>query len=160
VQLAKGRFPDIPTFAADFKRLETQIEKFGPPGPTPKDWDAAYKEFPYHRTALDAVKRYYVARSSSIESDNYGWSKAITEALKTKIADLEKEAAYSNKPIQKVLKQLEERNQMLREKERFLMEEKVTTLLAENPQWAEIIREDIYNMQYNNPLEGTVLEDE
>lgn len=69
-------------------------------------------------------------------------------------------AAYARSPLAKISKELTERKEMLEEKERFLIEEKIGDLLQRNPAWQKEIEDNLYAFKWSNPIKGTPLAEE
>lgn len=67
---------------------------------------------------------------------------------------------YSRAPLAKISKELSERKEMLEEKERFLIDEKIGDLVARNPHWRKEIEDNLYAFKWSNPIKGTPLAEE
>jgi len=154
------REKEIPTTIGEQKKVEAALDKLAVPAEYAKEWEKRKNTYgTQHRLAIDALQRFQDARIRSLETQKHELSAPLVEALKAKLEEMDKEAQYAYAPLQRLRKEQRDRLTNLREKERFLMDEKITTLIAENPEWERQIDDDIYHLRYDNPGRGTILDE-
>jgi hypothetical protein len=106
------------------------------------------------------MEKFYEERRAAIMSAPAKVSPKVHAAFMEKLKELEQVAVYSRTPVAKIQKELNERKEMLEEKERFLVEEKIGDLLTRHPEWAREIESNLYNLKWSNPIKGTPLAEE
>eukprot|EP01124_Arcella_intermedia_P017989 TRINITY_DN24969_c0_g1_i1.p1 TRINITY_DN24969_c0_g1~~TRINITY_DN24969_c0_g1_i1.p1 ORF type:complete len:181 (-),score=46.92 TRINITY_DN24969_c0_g1_i1:42-584(-) len=150
---------NLPNWSAEIKKA-TEI-KLSDNDEIKVDWERYEKLSPFHYKAILALKKFQDSCEATF-AKNYtdGCSNTVQSAIIEKLNEMEADAAYFERPLTRIEDDLALKKELLKEKQRFLIEEKVSTLLDEHPQWAQQIVEDINNMDWDNPLLGTVLEEE
>jgi len=125
------------------------------------DWEYYYKSDPYKWRFIDAVKKRHEKRVEWLNSRPQGFmSPAVHKAYTDKMGDIHAEIQSQEAVIDNIIVLLDKETKITEEKARFLLEEKVNTILEEHPEWVDKIVDDIKNLRYNNPLEGTDFEEE
>eukprot|EP01123_Difflugia_compressa_P012917 TRINITY_DN573_c0_g1_i1.p1 TRINITY_DN573_c0_g1~~TRINITY_DN573_c0_g1_i1.p1 ORF type:complete len:165 (-),score=34.28 TRINITY_DN573_c0_g1_i1:117-611(-) len=124
------------------------------------DWKKIRENLPYHRQTLDQIERFSQECEKSLNATQISWSKNVAKAFQEKIDDIEKEITYCTAPFKKIEQTLNEQLDIAKEKQAFLLDEKVTTFLSENPEWITIIKEETEILKYDYPLDSTPLEEE
>jgi len=163
LQVSSGVAPRaIPSFLSNVRRIPDETILSSDENTTPEiEWNKYYKLLPHHRRTIDVLNQFYNERLQAMKNQNLGWSIAINNAIQEKLTEMEKDSTmYTQNVVKKIEGELTLKRDLLVEKQRFLTEEKISHLLEEHPEWAEVIIDDIKHSRFTLPTDGTALEEE
>jgi len=143
--------PSLPHMKQTYEEIDLMQKNRIPPL---KDMYAA---FPYQRPHYDALYKFCDDMRTELPFQGGLFSKETVDFVNKKFVDMIEHKEYSLKPLELVREHLEKEANRLSERMHFLHEEKITTILEEHPEWAAEIRRKLYNMELEDPFDGTPL---
>eukprot|EP01125_Pyxidicula_operculata_P021480 TRINITY_DN8297_c0_g1_i1.p1 TRINITY_DN8297_c0_g1~~TRINITY_DN8297_c0_g1_i1.p1 ORF type:complete len:178 (-),score=36.14 TRINITY_DN8297_c0_g1_i1:28-561(-) len=124
------------------------------------NWADLHNKYPHLKNTFNQFESFIASRQKAMDSEFVGLSSGFHQAFMAKLDDMEQEALALRAPLAQLQKELKVDIERLKERKMFLVEEKIGNILKDRPDWVQIIKEDLENMNWNNPLEGTVLDEE
>jgi len=145
--------PDPP----NMKKVENNINIMTRNRLPPKQ--TLYALLPHHRPHIDAFHKFMSDVKADMPLFRGTYSKETTDFVNLKVKDMMEHLEYTNRTFSLLSEQIEKEALRTVERIMFLHEEKVTTILEEHPEWAEEIRRKLYNLEFEDPFDGTPLEE-